>query len=172
MKKILLSVFLLFAVILSACGDQQQQSGQADTDSQQEDVNEEENTQDGTQADGNGNQGGSGGIAAGTLEPTLEVNGKQASFQITNQTERVKKLILPGNSPYTYVITNAEGKTVFEISKSNPQFEQKKPVTLKQGEVIEYKLSIPEALQPGTYDITAILHTEPVVKAKTSFTRE
>ncbi|UOQ92124.1 BsuPI-related putative proteinase inhibitor [Halobacillus shinanisalinarum] len=170
MRMILLSVFLLLAVVLSACGDPQQQEGQPDKDNQQEDVEEKE--EDGTQEKGNDDQGGSGGIVAGKLEPTLEVNGTQASFQIKNQTERVQELVLSGKASYTYFITNEGGKTVYEISKRKPQYEQKKPITLKQGEVIEYKLDIPGALQPGTYDITAVLHTMPEIKAKTSFTIE
>ncbi|MFD2924714.1 BsuPI-related putative proteinase inhibitor [Halobacillus naozhouensis] len=173
MRMILLLAFLLFAIILSSCG--QQNNNQTDSannanDDKAEEVNGDKENSNGSQEDPEGDR--PGGIIAGKLETTLEVSGHHAYFQIKNQTERVQKLVISGKTAYNYIIADDEGNTVFENAKSQPQYEPKKPITLKQAEEIEYKLSIPEDLEPGTYSITAILHTEPVLKAKTSFNIE
>ncbi|WP_079526018.1 BsuPI-related putative proteinase inhibitor [Halobacillus hunanensis] len=170
---ILLTAFLIVGIVLSACGQQQDNQTNTDNtanDDKAEEVNGDQNNSNGNQKDPKTDR--PGGIVAGKLETSLKVSEKHAYFQIKNQTERVQKLVISGKTAYNYIIADSEGNTVFEKSKSQPQHEPKKPITLKQAEEVEYKLPIPENLEPGTYSITAILHTQPVLKAKTSFTIE
>lgn len=160
MALVRLSLFLTLVIVLVACGQQDQDKDTGEKDNQ-ENSNRDQNNDSSEQT---------GGIVAGELEATLQVEGDQAIFKIKNQTEQVKELILAGKTSYEYVITNENGEKVFQKSQSKPQYEQKHPITLKQAEEIEYELAIPANLQPGTYSITAILHTEPVLKAKVTFT--
>lgn len=155
-----LFLFLTLMIVLVACGQQEQDKDTSKKDNQ-ENSNEDQNNDSSVQT---------GGIVAGKLETSMQVEGDKAIFKIKNQTEQVKELILAGKTSYEYVITNENGEKVFQKSQSKPQYEQKHPITLKQAEEIEYKLAIPDKLQPGAYSITAILHTEPVLKAKTTFT--
>lgn len=151
-----LSLLLMLIFGLAACGQQEQGTQTGNNGSDNQEASPENR----------------GGIVAGKLEATIQVEGHQAMFQIKNQTEKVKELIIPGKTAYEYMIVDEEGKTVFERAQGKPQYEKKHAMTLKQAETIEYKLKIPENLQPGTYHLTAVLHTKPVLKAKTKFTIE
>lgn len=146
--------------MLVACGQQEQSNKSSDNgkSSNQGQQNEDDSVSTG------------GGIVAGELEATLQVKGNQAIFKVKNQTEQVKELILAGKTSYEYFITNENGETVFQKSKSKPQYEQKHPITLKQAEEVKFELDIPDELKQGTYSFTAVLHTKPVLKAKTTFT--
>ncbi|ASN07228.1 BsuPI-related putative proteinase inhibitor [Virgibacillus necropolis] len=162
MPFIRLSLFLILIMVLAACNQQEQNNEASDKSNENQ---------------GNINENGdssvsSGGIVAGELEATLQVERDHAIFKIKNQTEQVKELILTGKTSYEYVITNEDGETIFQKAQSKAQYEQKHPITLKQAEEVEFKLQIPKKLQQGTYSLTAILHTEPVLKAKTTFTIE
>ncbi|ASK61461.1 hypothetical protein CFK37_04365 [Virgibacillus phasianinus] len=159
------SFVLIVIITLAACG-QQSQENKDDDKSTQEHSNDEQ-AGDGQNSD---SSVPSGGIVAGELEATLQVEGGHATFKVKNQTEQVKELILAGKNSYEYTILNENGKKVYQNSKSKPQYEQKHPITLKQAEEIEYELAIPDTLKQGTYTITAVLYTEPVLKAKTTFT--
>lgn len=155
-----LSLFLIMMFVLVACGQQEQSNKSSDNgkSSNQGQQNEDDSVSTG------------GGIVAGELEATLQVKGNQAIFKVKNQTEQVKELILAGKTSYEYFITNENGETVFQKSKSKPQYEQKHPITLKQAEEVKFELDIPDKLKQGTYSVTAVLHTKPVLKAKTTFT--
>lgn len=156
-----LFLFLTLMIVLVACGQQEEQGKDTSKKGNQENSNGDQNNESSVK---------SSGIVAGELEATLQIEGNKAIFKIKNQTEQVKELILAGKTSYEYVITNENGEKVFQKSQSKPQYEQKHPITLKQAEEVEYELAIPDKLQPGTYSITAILHTEPVLKAKVTFT--
>lgn len=156
-----LSLFLILMFVLVACGQQEQTNKSSDNSNQENTNKNEQNSE---------VPASSGGIVAGELEATLQVEGKQAIFKIKNQTEQVKELILAGKTSYEYVITNKKGETVFRKAQSKPQYEQKHPITLKQAEEVEFELAIPDTLKEGSYSLTAVLHTEPVLKAKTTFT--
>lgn len=155
-----LSLLLIFIMVLTAC-NQQEQDGKSSNNE----------IQGGSTANQNSDSSAaSGGIVAGKLETTLQVDGRRAIFKIKNQTEQVKELVLAGKTSYEYLITNKNGKTVYQKSKSKPQYEQKHPITLKQAEAVEFELEIPDKLKEGKYSLTAVLHTKPVLKAKTTFT--
>lgn len=156
-----LSVFLILMFALVACG--QQEEGNKSSDNGKSSNRGQQNVDEAVST---------GGIIAGKLEATLQAEGRQAIFTIKNQTEQVKELILAGKTSYEYFITNESGKTVFRKSKSQPQYEQKHPITLKQAEEVKFELAIPKKLNQGTYSLTAVLHTEPVLKAKMTFTIE
>lgn len=154
------SLFLILMIILVACG-QQEQTDDSDNNDKQESSNPDQNDDSSVE---------SSGIIAGELEATLQVEKDHAVFRIKNQTEQVKELILSGKTSYEYFITNENGETVFHKSKSKPQYEKKHPITLKQAEEIEYELALPQKMQPGKYSLIAVLHTEPILKAKITFT--
>lgn len=167
MPFIRLSLFLMIIVALAACSQQEQGKETSDNKNQENSNGDPVHT-----SESEGSSAASAGIVAGKLEATLQVEGEHAIFKIKNQTEQVKELILAGKTSYEYIITNDKGKTVYQKSQCKPQYEQKHPITLKQAEEIEYELAIPDTLQPGTYTITGIFHTEPALKAKTTFTIE
>jgi hypothetical protein len=151
-------VTILVIGLLSACGTAQSEKSETDNVGDVDQLNAGENS--------NGNKG----IVAGSIEPSVKINDQtnnqiSLTYQLKNQTERVKEFTFLTSQKYEYELKTKDGNVIKRYSEDKDFLQVITKMTLKQGETFELPIKVKD-LKPGEYQIMIWLTSEDINKYK------
>lgn len=136
-------LFLLAALILTACGTEQGDAPEEPPPS------EDSQTVDET----------TGSAAEGDMNPALQqVNENTYRYSLINETGEPHTFDFTSSQRYDFSLANESGEEVFLFSSVSTYMQALGEESLEQGDQLSYEFEIPALdLEPGTYELTAWL---------------